>query len=141
MSTQVDEPWSSDDRSDLLVGAIIESYDWASTALGPRSQWPSALTTTVELILASPVPVVTLWYDDGVMIYNDAYSGFAGARHPKLFGSPVRLGWPEVADFNDNVMKVGLAGGHPLVPRQGTNLVPVGRSRTSLDEPGLLSNL
>jgi hypothetical protein len=36
---------------------------------------------------------------------------FAGARHPQLLGSKVREGWPEVADFNDNVMKVGLAGG------------------------------
>ncbi len=26
-------------------------------------------------------------------------------------GSKVREGWPEVADFNDNVMKVGLSGG------------------------------
>src|SRR5690606_35503718 len=48
---------------------------------------------------------------DGVMIYNDAYSQFAGERHPHLLGSKVREGWPEVADFNDHVMKVGLAGG------------------------------
>ena len=45
------------------------------------------------------------------MIYNDAYSVFAGGRHPQLLGSKVREGWPEVANFNDNVMKVGLAGG------------------------------
>jgi len=45
------------------------------------------------------------------MIYNDGYSEFAGGRHPGLFGSKVREGWPEVADFNDNVMKAGLAGG------------------------------
>src|SRR3984957_3356013 len=44
------------------------------------------------------------------MIDNDGYSGFAGGRHPNLFGSKVREGWPEVADFNDNVMKMGLAG-------------------------------
>ena len=44
------------------------------------------------------------------MIYNDGYSAFAGGRHPNLFGSKVREGWPEVADFNDNIMKVGLAG-------------------------------
>ena len=31
------------------------------------------------------------------MIYNDAYSIFAGGRHPHLFGSKVREGWPEVA--------------------------------------------
>jgi signal transduction histidine kinase/CheY-like chemotaxis protein len=52
-----------------------------------------------------------LWGEEGVMIYNDAYSVFAGGRHPRLLGSRVREGWPEVADFNDNVMKVGLAGG------------------------------
>ena len=52
-----------------------------------------------------------LWGADGVMIYNDAYSVFAGGRHPQLLGSKVREGWPEVADFNDNVMKIGLAGG------------------------------
>ena len=55
--------------------------------------------------------MVMLWGPDGVMIYNDAYSVFAGGRHPQLLGSNVREGWPEVADFNDNVMKVGLSGG------------------------------
>ena len=45
------------------------------------------------------------------MIYNDAYSVFAGGRHPTLLGSKVREGWPEVADFNENVMTVVLAGG------------------------------
>ena len=54
---------------------------------------------------------MTLWGEDGVMIYNDAYSVFAGGRHPRLLGSKVREGWPEVAAFNDHVMKVGLAGG------------------------------
>jgi PAS domain S-box-containing protein len=55
--------------------------------------------------------MVMLWGEDGIMLYNDAYSAFAGGRHPTLLGSRVREGWPEVADFNDHVMKVGLAGG------------------------------
>ena len=72
--------------------------------------WPATLKSSLALILRSPVPIVTLWGEDGIMIYNDAYSRFAGGRHPDLFGSKVREGWPEVASFNDNVMKVGLAG-------------------------------
>ena len=44
------------------------------------------------------------------MPYNDAYSTFAGAKHPEQLGMKVRDGWPEVADFNDLVMRVGLAG-------------------------------
>ncbi|HWK95072.1 MAG TPA: PAS domain-containing protein [Pseudolabrys sp.] len=94
-----------------LLGAIIAGFDWSRTPLGPIESWPTSIKTTVGLILRSPVPIVTLWGEAGIMIYNDAYSGFAGGRHPQLLGSEVRKGWPEVADFNDNVMRVGLAGG------------------------------
>ena len=89
----------------------IRAYDWASTPLGPIEGWPQSLKTATGLIVQSPVPMVMLWGAEGVMIYNDAYSVFAGRRHPELLGSNVLDGWPEVAEFNDNVMKVGLAGG------------------------------
>jgi hypothetical protein len=93
------------------TGALIAAYDWTATPLGPIATWPQSLKTTVSLLLRSPVPIVLLWGEDGVMLYNDAYSAFAGGRHPGLLGLKVREGWPEVADFNDNVMRVGLAGG------------------------------
>ena len=92
------------------MASLIAAHDW-SRALGPIAQWPQSLKTTVGLMLHSPVPLVLLWGVDGIMLYNDAYSGFAGGAHPRLLGSKVREGWPEVADFNDNVMRVGLAGG------------------------------
>jgi signal transduction histidine kinase len=63
------------------------------------------------MMLASPVPMVMLWGRLGHMIYNDSYSAFAGGRHPYLLGTPVELGWPEVADFNRHVMDTCLAGG------------------------------
>jgi len=93
------------------LGALIRRFDWSSTSLGPIEAWPQSLKTVTGMLLLSPVPIVLLWGEDGVMIYNDAYSVFAGGRHPQLLGSKVREGWPEVAEFNDNVMKVGLAGG------------------------------
>ena len=61
-------------------------------------------------MLRSPVSLVMLWGSDGIMIYNDAYSVFAGGRHPQLLGSKVLEGWPEVADLNRRVMEVGLRG-------------------------------
>jgi PAS domain S-box-containing protein len=93
------------------LGRRIAEFDWASTSIGPIAQWPASLRTITAYVVHCPVPLVMLWGEDGVMIYNDAYSVFAGERHPQLLGSKVREGWPEVADFNDNVMKVGLAGG------------------------------
>ncbi|MCE9658200.1 MAG: PAS domain-containing protein [Burkholderiales bacterium] len=93
------------------LGELIAAFDWSGTALGPIASWPPHVTATTALMLRSVVPMVTLWGEPGVMIYNDAYSAFAGARHPRLLGSNVREGWEEVAAFNDNVMRVGLAGG------------------------------
>ena len=109
------------------MAALIAEFDWASTALGPITDWPQSVRTTISLILRSPVPIVTLWHEDGVMIYNDAYAEFAGARHPALVGSRVREGWPEVADFNDNIMRVCLAGGTLAYKDQELTLFRRGR--------------
>ncbi|MEI6487042.1 MAG: PAS domain-containing protein [Sphingomonadales bacterium] len=90
--------------------ALIAARDWSGT-LGPLEHWPASLRTSLAIVLRSPVPMVMLWGSAGIMLYNDAYSVFAGGRHPALLGSPVRAGWPEVADFNDHVMATCLAGG------------------------------
>ncbi len=88
----------------------IQAFNWAATPLGAIETWPQSLRTAVDIVTASPVPMVLLWGKDAIMIYNDAYAGFAGSRHPHILGSPVLQGWPEVADFNRQVMQVGLAG-------------------------------
>lgn len=88
----------------------IRDFDWSRTPLGALEAWPEALKAAVRIILHTPVPIVMLWGPSGVMIYNDGYTEFAADRHPALLGSNVREGWPEVADFNDNVMNVCLAG-------------------------------
>lgn len=108
-------------------GRLIAERDWSETSLGPLETWPQSLLTATALLLRSPVPIVMLWGEDGVMIYNDAYSEFAGGRHPELLGSKVREGWAEVAEFNDNVMRVGLAGGTLAYKDQELTLYRHGR--------------
>jgi len=92
------------------LGELIRHHDWSSTGLGAPALWPQSLKSVTAMLLASPVPIVLLWGVEGIMIYNDAYSVFAGERHPRLLGSEVRKGWAEVADFNDQVMRIGLSG-------------------------------
>ncbi|AZE89757.1 ATP-binding protein [Pseudomonas orientalis] len=89
----------------------IRAFDWSGTDLGPIDRWSTSLACTVQMMLASPVPMVMLWGRAGYMIYNDSYSVFAGGRHPYLLGTPVELGWPEVAEFNRHVVDTCLAGG------------------------------
>ncbi|MGN7159830.1 ATP-binding protein [Sphingomonas sp. SAFR-052] len=106
---------------------MIARHDWTQTPLGPIEHWPQSLRTALALALRSPVPIVLLWGAEGVMLYNDAYSVFADARHPHLLGSNVRQGWPEVAAFNDHVMQVVLAGGTLRYRDQELTLARSGR--------------
>ncbi|GGH20740.1 hypothetical protein GCM10007036_24520 [Alsobacter metallidurans] len=113
--------------TDSETGRMISDFGWSATPLGPLRHWPQSLRTAVGIVLRSPVPMVLLWGPEGVMLYNDAYSLFAGKRHPRLLGSNVREGWPEVADFNDNVMRVGMAGGTLAYRDQELTLYRKGR--------------
>ncbi|HVU29247.1 MAG TPA: ATP-binding protein [Sphingomicrobium sp.] len=96
------------------LGGLIAELDWSRTSLGPIETWPAVVKTTVGLILQSPVPIVTLWGKDGVMIYNDAYAQFAGLRHPQILGTNVLEAWPEAAEWNRNVMDKVFDGGGAL---------------------------
>jgi PAS domain S-box-containing protein len=89
----------------------IRAHDWSRTELGAIEHWSASLRSAVQVMLASPLPMVMLWGRLGFMIYNDAYAEFAGGRHPYLLGRAVEMGWPEVAEFNRHVLDVCLAGG------------------------------
>ena len=87
----------------------IRAFDWSRTPLGPLADWPQSLRTAVGLLVAAPNPMVIMWGQDGVLIYNDGYARFAGRRHPELLGMKAREGWPEIADFNASNIRRGLA--------------------------------
>ena len=112
------------------LGTLIAGLDWAATPIGPLAAWPPAMKSVLGFVLRSQVPIVTLWGDTGVMIYNDAYRLFAGARHPSLLGTNVLEGWHEVADFNANVMqKVFREGGTLSYQDQELTLIRDGTPR------------
>ncbi|MDB5393679.1 MAG: hypothetical protein JWM91_1185, partial [Rhodospirillales bacterium] len=92
------------------LAKLIRAFDWSKTPLGPIASWPQCLKTTTGLLVASPVPMILYWGVEGVAIYNDAYLPIAGVHHPHLLGAPGSEGWPEVADFVDNLIKIGLEG-------------------------------
>ena len=92
------------------MGTLIAAFDWSRTALGPLADWPETLTTLLSLMLRSPVPMKLLWGTEGLMLYNDSYAAFAGARHPRILGQPAREAWPEAQAFNEHLLAQCLAG-------------------------------
>lgn len=102
------------------MGERIRSFDWSKTSLGPIPEWPHRLRTTVDLVLRSPASIIILWGQEGLSIYNDAYIGIAGTRHPSSLGISCEKAWPENADFIHHFINKCLQGealtykNHPL---------------------------
>lgn len=80
------------------TSARVRDFDWATTPLGPRKDWPQALKTIVEVILDCGFPMSVRWGPELVVIYNDAYAPLLGGRHPQVLGRPLRDVWPEIYD-------------------------------------------
>ncbi len=78
------------------MGALMRSFDWSSTLLGPVSSWPQSLRTSVSTCLNSKFAILIWWGPDLVMLYNDAYRDIIGAKHPAALGRPGRECWPEI---------------------------------------------
>ncbi len=92
-------------------GDAIGRIDWSPSSLGSLENWPFPLTAALAMVLRSTVPLLLLWSDEGVMLYNDAYAAFVGDGHPALLGATVRDALPDDVAFNAHILKVGLAGG------------------------------
>lgn len=91
-------------------GAIIRKRDWSGSPLGPIDLWSLELRATVANIVNSPVAKVLMWGPDHVMIYNDAYIAIAGDKHPAALGGTVPDIWPEIWDWNREILAAGFRG-------------------------------
>lgn len=96
------------------VGAVLRRWTGAETPLGPVSAWPARLRSAVQVVLATPTPMVMFWGPSGLLFYNDAYAVIAGAKHPDILGCALHEAWPEVRDLHDEVMGTVFEGGQPL---------------------------
>nr|WP_322720547.1 type II toxin-antitoxin system ParD family antitoxin [Nostoc sp. ChiQUE02]MDZ8233614.1 type II toxin-antitoxin system ParD family antitoxin [Nostoc sp. ChiQUE02] len=69
----------SDKRLNMFSGSgemreRIRNLDWASTSVGSVETWPQSLRATIRTLLGSRYPMILLWGQDLVQIYNDAYT-------------------------------------------------------------------
>ncbi len=82
------------------MSALVESFNWASTSIGPVSAWPESLKTTVSILLTSRFPMWMAWGPELTCLYNDAYARTTlGKKHPWALGRPAHEVWSEI--WND----------------------------------------
>ncbi len=72
--------------------------DWTKTPLGSPETWPRSLRTCVRIVLTSRQPMFVWWGRELINLYNDAYKGIVGGKHPDALGQPASRVWHEIWD-------------------------------------------
>ncbi|WP_168193698.1 MULTISPECIES: PAS domain-containing sensor histidine kinase [unclassified Caulobacter] len=92
------------------MAEIIAARDWSATALGALEAWSPALRTVAGLMLASPIPSLLAWGQDGVLLHNDAARGLLapnalGASFAEVFPVPDALPMLESARAGESLVR------------------------------------
>ncbi len=78
------------------LGALIRTFDWASTPLGQPESWPQSLKIAVRIMLTSRQPIWIGWGKELTYLYNDPYKSIIGGKHPWALGQPAADVWQEI---------------------------------------------
>ncbi|KAF8947234.1 hypothetical protein BGZ47_009863 [Haplosporangium gracile] len=61
----------ADQQKEASVESLVNSKDWSTTGLGPRSSWPVELSFLMPMLLRSASPLAIYWGEQCLLIYND----------------------------------------------------------------------
>ncbi|HEX2940478.1 MAG TPA: ATP-binding protein [Rhodopila sp.] len=74
----------------------VQAYDWSKTPLGAPEAWPQSLRTAASLVLRARQPMFLAWGPDLTLLYNDAYAGVLGSKHPRALGQAFKTAWADI---------------------------------------------
>ncbi|MBO3742419.1 ATP-binding SpoIIE family protein phosphatase [Actinoplanes flavus] len=111
----------------LGCATLVHAFDWSGTSLGPITRWDPAVRAAVELMLASPVPMLLTVGDDFLVLYNDAYAEVLDALHPAALGLPAARAFGPAWDqpgLGDVIQQVHRTGRAILEPESQVQFAP-----------------
>ena len=110
------------------MGQLIRAHDWSTTPLGPISEWPISLLTSLSILLNSRFPKFLFWGKDLVCFYNDAFrpSLGNGGKHPDALGKRGHEVWSEIWHIIKPLIEQVMAGGESVW--QEDQLIPIYRN-------------
>lgn len=77
--------------------------------------WPAQLRQMVLILMADPTPSVVYWGSEQTIVYNEAYVPLIGQKHPSLQGQDPKIGFAEIWDQFDKIIKDGEETGQTTV--------------------------
>lgn len=93
-------------------------FDWSATDLGDRASWPASLKLTVDIVLATPSPMLLVWGPDRIVVFNEAYAQLASSRHAQPPGGKVPALWPAALSTTREALEAALRGEASVQQRQ-----------------------
>jgi signal transduction histidine kinase/CheY-like chemotaxis protein len=105
-----------------MAATLISRLHASASPLPALEQWPQSLRTAVDMIIHCPMPMLLLWGPQLCQLYNDSFALLAGSKHPRAFGQPVDLIWPELRPFTDPIYQAVLGGEVRSYVEQGFSL-------------------
>lgn len=94
--------------------ALFLDYDFATTPLGPRSEWSPVLRAYVTMIFADSRGACLYWGPDRIAIYNEGFAVSCEGAHPFLMGHGFAEAFPELAANIDPVFQLATTSGQAV---------------------------
>jgi diguanylate cyclase (GGDEF)-like protein/PAS domain S-box-containing protein len=85
------------------VAALIRTYNWSSTSLGPMEYWPLSLFAAVGIVLQMSLPALLCWGRDAILIPNDACLALSGSS--AMLGCSLEGAWFGAQAFGNDIRK------------------------------------
>lgn len=89
---------------------LAAGHDWQHSDLGPRAAWPHTLRVAVDILLAAPWPMLLVWGERNIPVYNAAYASLAGRGHPPAPGALAGAVLPAPLAADQDAYSSALAG-------------------------------
>jgi signal transduction histidine kinase/ActR/RegA family two-component response regulator len=105
-----------------MAATLVSRLRASGSPLPAPEDWPQSLRTAVDIVIHAPMPMVLLWGPQLCQLYNDSFALLAGSKHPRAFGQPVDLIWPELRPFTDSIYQAVLGGEVRSYVEQGFSL-------------------
>ncbi|MGX7703690.1 PAS domain S-box protein [Methylobacterium sp. Gmos1] len=97
-------------HGDGEIAALIRSFEWAATPLGPIARWPQSLKTIVDLMLCSPSMMSLVWGEEAIHLYNDRFADLLREHRVRALGQSVHETFARSRGVFAGDLAAGMAG-------------------------------